>query len=94
MDVIIAVLNKIFDEKNMEFYIGNPHLQLVNNKFNVVANNINTHSTLVTRKNKYVKILPTSYIDNSKLNIIRNKNWKRKTYRKINTTKKELKALL
>jgi hypothetical protein len=82
MDVIITVLNRLFDEKNKEFYIGNPNLQLVN-KFNAVANNINTHSTLISRKNKTVKILPTSYIDNSKLNIIRNKNGKRTTRRKI-----------
>ncbi len=58
MDVIISVLNKIFDEDN-ELYIGKKQeLVPIHNKSNAVLNNINKHVNYVTRKNKGTKLLP------------------------------------
>lgn len=52
MDVIIYVLNRIFDE-NDKIYIGN-YSDFINiyNKTNDVLKNINRHTTYATRKNK------------------------------------------
>lgn len=59
MNAIIEVLNNIFNEKKSEFYIGEPDkLYPIHNKTNNVLNNINNHSTLTTRKNKGVRMLP------------------------------------
>jgi hypothetical protein len=63
MNVIIRVLNRLFDEKNTEYYVGDRNKILlindknINNKnknksVNKVLNNINKHSILVSRKNK------------------------------------------
>lgn len=63
MDVIITVLNRIFDENNNEFYIGNPreqnyHIHLT---INTILENMNRHTKLITRKNKGVMMLPGFY---------------------------------
>ena len=69
MDVIITVLNRLFDEDNKEFYIGNKDkLYLIHNKTNIVLNNINAHSKIFTRKNKGIKMLP-NFINNNIINI-------------------------
>lgn len=60
MDVIITVLNRLFDEKNKDFYVGNTNKLIpIHNQTNNILQNINNHSTLTMRKNKGVKMLPT-----------------------------------
>jgi hypothetical protein len=59
MDAIISVLNRMFDEKDTELYIGNSDkLYPIHNKTNFVLNNINSHTQIVSRKNKGVKMMP------------------------------------
>ncbi len=59
MDVIITVLNRLFDENNKEYYIGNSnslfHLQ---NKTNLCLKNINNYTKYVSRKNKGIRLIP------------------------------------
>ena len=51
MNVIVNVLNKLFDEDDTKFYIGNKDKTYeIHAIANNVLNNINTHSTLITRK--------------------------------------------
>ena len=68
MNIIIRVLNRLFDEKNTEYYVGDRNKILlindknINNKnknksVNKVLNNINKYSILVSRKNKGTKTL-------------------------------------
>jgi hypothetical protein len=58
MDVIIIVLNRLFDEDNKEFYIGDKDkLHTFNNNTDKVLNNINNRSKLTTRKNKGTKTI-------------------------------------
>lgn len=56
MDVIITVLNRIFDENDSEFYIGN--ITPIHKKTNLVLNNMNTRTMIVSRKNKRARINP------------------------------------
>jgi len=63
MDVIITVLNRIFDEDNHEFYIGKPresfyHIHLTTNS---ILENMNKHTNIITRKNKGHMMLPGFY---------------------------------
>jgi hypothetical protein len=73
MDVIITVLNRLFDEKNTEFYVGFKNYYIndtnyyftplhkfypIHNQTNNILQNINNHSRLTKRKNKGVKMLP------------------------------------
>jgi hypothetical protein len=72
MDAIITVLNNLFDEKKPEFYIGDPNkLYSIHNKTNNILKNINNHSTLTTRKNKGVRMLP-NFSNNAPLAMSRN----------------------
>jgi hypothetical protein len=81
MDVIITVLNRIFDEDNKDYYIGDTNkLYYIHNKTNNVLQNINNHSKLSTRKNKGVRMFPNFSLDPP---IILNKT-NRATTRKIN----------
>jgi hypothetical protein len=73
MDVIIAVLNKLFDEDH-PLYIGNK-FYFIHNKTNIVLNNINKHTTLVKRKNRGIKMLP-SFTNNAPIKIHRKRNQK------------------
>jgi len=74
MNVIITVLNRIFDEDNNDYYIGNTNTSYINlNKVNAVLNNINKHTIYFTRKN-YGKSAISSFINNKR-------NMKRKTRR-------------
>jgi len=66
MNVIIIVLNRLFDENNKEFYIGNKNILVpIHNITNVVLNNINSHISHVIRKNKgsrmYAKLNNTPF---------------------------------
>lgn len=73
MNVIITVLNRLFDEKNKEFYVGFKNYYInntnyyftpihkfypIHNQTNNVLQNINNHSGLTKRKNKGVKMHP------------------------------------
>lgn len=59
MDVIITVLNRLFDENNKEFYIGNnDKLVHIHNNTNRVLKNLNKFSQYVTRKNKGSMMYP------------------------------------
>jgi hypothetical protein len=90
MDVIITVLNRLFDEDNKEFYIGdndNTIIYPIHNKTNLVLNNINKHTTIITRKNKGKFLLPTNISTDPSINInyksyYKPKNKKRGTIRK------------
>lgn len=88
MNVIITVLNRLFDEDNKEFYIGNnsTKLTLIHNKTNRVLNIINKHPKQFTRKNKGVSIIPLS--NNSKLPI---KLLKRRDNKKSNRQTRRVK---
>ncbi len=59
MDVILTVLNRIFDEDNKEFYIGDPNtFAQIHNTTNTVLANINSTRTHVTRKNIGTRLMP------------------------------------
>ena len=59
MNVIITVLNRIFDEDNKDFYIGNENkLYPIHNNTDTVLENINRSSKYVTLKNKGVRMYP------------------------------------
>ena len=84
MNVIISVLNKMFDENNMEFYVGSlyketnrlPTLYPIHDKTNFVLTNMNRHTNIFVRQNKgnmlnpiLHNVLPnTFYIPHTKLN--------------------------
>lgn len=78
MNVIITVLNRLFDEDNKEFYIGNNcnKMTLIHNKTNAVLNNVNKHINHVTRKNKGVSIIPLSNDSNLPIDLLKRKNKK------------------
>jgi hypothetical protein len=64
MNIIITVLNRLFDEDNNEYYIGNSNkLYNIHKKTNVVLNNMNMHGKLLTRKNKGITMLPKQTSD-------------------------------
>lgn len=79
--VIIDIFNKLFDETNKEFYIGNSQNNYLNihPNTNNILNNINLHSKYTSRKNKGVPIFPSS---NKPLIHLKYKNPK-KTMKKI-----------
>jgi len=70
MDVILLVLNKMFDENNMEYYVGKtynapllPELYPIHNNANAVLANMNKHVNVFARKNKGVQLSPVSHND-------------------------------
>lgn len=81
MDAIIAVLNRLFDETDTEMYIGDntanntisKKLIPIHNKTNNVLEDINTHTILVSRKNKGIKMLP-NFTSDPRINIYRKNN--------------------
>lgn len=83
MDVIISVLNDIFDETNTSMFIGykdtnKNNIINVHIKTNNVLNNINKHTKYVTRRNKGTILGPIKG-NNSLFNInYSNKNLKHK----------------
>lgn len=61
MDIIITVLNKLFDEDNSEYYIGNKNKLIpIHDKTNIVLKTINQYSEHAVRKNKGVQVFPLS----------------------------------
>lgn len=69
MNVIITVLNHLFDENNIDFYIGNTDKLLhIHNNTNNVLRNINAFTTHVTRKNRGLMMYPP-IINNKVYNI-------------------------
>jgi hypothetical protein len=64
MNIIISTLNKLFDEDNTEYYIGNNHnLVPIHNKTNKILNQMNKETRHATRKNKGVLMGP--FMNNS-----------------------------
>jgi hypothetical protein len=92
MDVIITVLNRLFDETDTDYYIGdNNKLVLLNNNVNNVLNNINTHSVLISRKNKGTKTIlgrdtnkPNFTTNRHIFNMIRKNKMTRKAHKYVN----------
>ncbi len=79
IDIIITVLNRIFDEDNHEYYIGNSRLVHIHNKTNAVLNNINKHNIYFTRKNKGSRMGPVE----SKEKALNHKRNRKKSFRAI-----------
>jgi len=77
MDVIITVLNRMFDEDNKDYYIGRNinknKLWNIHPKVNIFLNDINNHNIYGNRYNKGVKINP-SWSNESPLTISYNRN--------------------
>ena len=75
MDIIIRILNRLFDEDNKEFYIGNNSnkLTLIHNKTNSILNIINKHPKQFTRKNKGISIIPLSNNNNLPISLHKRK---------------------
>lgn len=83
MDVIITVLNRLFDENNKDFYVGNSNkLIQIHNKTNFVLKNINSHKKHATRKNMGKRVMPL--LNNNEKSII---NYKLNSKNKRNTLK-------
>lgn len=93
MDVIITVLNRIFNQNNTEYYIKLPKdMYSIHQKTNIILDNIDKYSKYTIRKNKGTQMIP---LNNTKdmINIgkrsktIRSKIQynmnRRKTHRKI-----------
>lgn len=88
MNVIIDVMNNIFDETKPNFYIGNPHkLFNVHKKSNNILQKINNHNIYATRKNKGSLIIPYSNtLGPNNLGLIIKKSKINRTTRKIRRT--------
>lgn len=53
MDVIIAVLNKMFDADNDDYFVGNNDMRIflpIENKTNIILSNMNNHPQIAIRK--------------------------------------------
>jgi len=84
MDVILTVLNRLFDEDD-EYYIGNKNkLVPIHKNTNVVLKNMNKYTQYVERKNKGALTLPSLNTENHSYNnySIRNRNSTRKQPKK------------
>ena len=68
MDVIITVLNRIFNEDDKIYYIGN-EIFPIHNKTNIILGHINRHNSYFTRKNKGVSAEPMLNNKSSFINI-------------------------
>lgn len=85
MNVIITVLNRLFDEDNNEFYIGHQNkIFPIHNKTNTILENINNHSHIVSRKNKGSRLYPQ--LNNSDPSILKIK-YSKKTLKRKHKTK-------
>ena len=73
MNVIITVLNRLFDEDNDMYYIGSEsRIYSVHNQTNNTLNVINRYNNHYTRRNKGKKLYPP--FSNSQNNIIIRRN--------------------
>lgn len=86
MDVIITVLNKLFDENNQEYYVGNYNkisyiqpLYPIHNKTNTVLKNINLFTKYSTRKNRGSRIGPVESTEP----VLNHKRNRKKSFRAI-----------
>lgn len=94
MDVIITVLNRLFDETNKKFYIGNKYsnntnienpLYPIHNKTNKTLKFINTNTNKYTRCNKGIIMDPS----NSNLPII-GENTNKRNVKNRKSSKKQI----
>jgi hypothetical protein len=88
MNVILIILNNLFDENNKKFYIGDKFkIREINNTTNKVLNNINKYSILTKRKNKGIKrIIGRKSIESNieiKYNIFSNFKRDKRTIKKV-----------
>jgi hypothetical protein len=61
MRVVLNVLNRLFDENNTEYYIGDKkNIINIHNKTNAILENINKYTNYATRKNRGVLLGPKS----------------------------------
>lgn len=79
IDIIITVLNRLFDEDNHEYYIGNSRLVHIHNKTNAVLNIINKHNIYFTRKNKGSRMDPVESTEP----VLNHKRNRKKSFRAI-----------
>jgi hypothetical protein len=82
MNVIITVLNRMFDEDNHEFYIGDQNnLFPIHKNTNTILNNINSSSNYVTLKNRGTRMYPpfNNILNDIKIYKYVKKTLKRKT---------------
>jgi len=90
MDVIIDVLNHLFDEEN-SLYIGKniSNLVIIHNKTNTILKNINSYKTHVVRKDEGVYLFPLNNTDifRIKRENATKRNKKRTTRKRITTFK-------
>jgi hypothetical protein len=88
MDIIITVLNNIFDENNTELYIGkNKDFINIYNKTNNILRNMNRRTKYVTRKNKDKTYFPP-IVDVS--GTLTEYKYKKKTQRNPSTRKSKI----
>ena len=76
IDVILTVLNRLFDEHNKKFYIGNNmsngfdpeknYLPFNKNKIDKILMNVNKHRKIMTRTNRGIMMYP-SFTHNNKI---------------------------
>jgi len=83
MNVIIKVLNKLFDEDNKEFYIGEytndkKEITPIHLHINHIFENMNTHNQHTSRQNKGSTLLPQLNTNNPFINISKDIKTKRK----------------
>jgi hypothetical protein len=84
MDVIITVLNRLFDENDNKYYVGKrTNYYFIHNKTNTVLNKLNMYTALATRRNKGTKMISEGESNTPAMTIYYNKN-KRKTRKKSN----------
>jgi hypothetical protein len=85
MDIILTILNRLFDEDNYEYYIGyDKEITNIHNQTNNTARIINTHKKYATRKNKGKTYFPAIKNNNENylIDYINETRYKRKTQRK------------
>jgi hypothetical protein len=76
MKVIITVLNRLFNESNTEFYIGDQDkLYPLHKDIDRILNNINSHTQIVSRKNKGVKMMPKTGTNSGLIIYAKNKKF-------------------
>ena len=94
MNVIITVLNRMFDEDNRDFYIGNEdNLFPIHKNTNTVLNGINIRSHYIPLKNKGTRMYPPF---NNNLSSIKSytsvkKTLKSKMYNQLNNNLNSIK---
>jgi hypothetical protein len=79
MKAILDILNRLFNEENTEYYIGNKKdMTNVHNKTNEILTRMNTYTKYVTRKNRGTLLGPKPS-NQPPFILKRNKNKNRKT---------------